>query len=835
MHRLSRTRLASLVCPSAPFLAPRLVRAAVPVVVTSFPATGLASAHYATKAKGTGSSQKPPRIGKRFKKPRLVAEDGAEKQMAASVAQFRQACEKRNVQHLMDLYPTLAGAGVLDSYDTRRITQALHARIRNTYADSKRSDLFSFVQRIATDIRSGALPPHPYAFVHLFGIYKDCKRFQEGHELWQWLVEQDERYVSQAAYGAAIELMAYGRLMSLPDLENLYTEGLKRFPGTFAEYHLSPDAIVPDRTQPTAIAGIPTLLLQGILTARILARDWKKAYLALDTALRLYPAQTPPRYFALFMTERPLSEAYTACLLACRAGVSLTPYLLTALITKMRAAIGASPSMADRMMLVRATANAIYAYMQAGGQLESIHVGAFIHALENVLPEKAAGLDYEAGAAELRNTIVVAAHEIISRLIQAGMPPQLHLFEALISLSGKLRVPGLLTTTLQDCRTAGIELGPIGTRSAITSAGLVGNTDLIEQLWERVVTAAEAESAQIPFEDWITFTKACRRAGHTDYFRGQLLKLPHAITASIEKHLIQQIDQEEHKPSGPESFEYMILEDLTREIEALKTQMKNVEAVVMSGQALDLAKSPFYMHIDPEQRPMGSIPDLRAVYDEMTTDPHQPPPPPSADGSPAKAALSPTGIPLDELRFQNWITVLEMMDDAEAYESDLQFALNTAIQAGKPLKGTPEVLRLRKENNSSPRSLGGLRLRIKSLRAASAEDVPIYRKVGSEVNDDKFKPMAYLANQDKWITKKTHKHPTSKQPDFTHPERSVEPEQEGAPKISYYVGLQSTHNAPAPTRPKPGVLGIIRKMTPNKDYAELPSSKPTGEGDAAAS
>lgn len=714
----------------------------------------------------------------------------------------------RNVQQVMDLYPSLLEAQALDSKDTHRITQALHVRIRKAPADSNHSDLFPFVQQIVAHLRSGTLQPHPYAFVHLLGIYKYCKRFDEGHQLWQWLVQQDERYVSQAAYGAAIELMAHGGMMSLPDLENLYIDGLKRFPGTFAEYHLSPDAIVPDRAQPTAIAGIPTTLLQGILTARILARDWKKAYLALDTALRLFPTQTPSRYFELFMTRRPLSEAYTAFLIACRAGVCLGPTHVTALIMKMRAAIDAALSMAVRMMLVRAVANALYAYMETGGQLESIHVGAFIHALGQVLPEKKAGEDYEGATAEMRNTVVIAAHEILSGLIQAGMSPQIHPFRALISLSGKLRVPGLLSTTLQDIQTAGIELGPVDTRSAITAAGHVGDKNLIEQLWERVASTAEAEGTQIPFEDWITLTKACRRAHHKEYFWSQLVNLRHAITTSIEEHIVQQIDRQESRLPILSSFVYMTPGEVTSQIEALKTQIKSVETVVMSGQPLNLLKSPFYMHIDPEYPPLGEMDHLRAVYDELTTDPHQPPPPPPPVGSSVQVPLSTTGIPLDELRFLNWVTVLEMMDEAEAYESDFQLAVNAAIKAGKPLTGTPELLRLQKANTPL-RSAAGLHLRVKALRASKPADVPIFRKIGSETPEDLYKPMAYQASDNKWITRKIYKHPTSKQPDFTHREKPTRLGQgEGAPKLTYYVSHESDLDTPSAPRHRP----LVRKI-----------------------
>lgn len=445
----------------------------------------------------------------------------------------------------MELYPTLLAAKVLNSYDTRRITQVLHVRIRNEHSPSKRDELFPFVQQLVSHLRQGTVEPHPFAFVHLFGIYKDAKRFDEGYALWEWLVQQDERYVSQAVYGAAIELMAYGRLKPLPLLEDLYNDGLKRFPGTFAEYHLSPDAIVPDRTQLTTISGIPTLLLQGILTARILARDWKRAYLALDTALRIYPTQTPPRYFELFMTERPISEGYTAFMLACRAGVAMRPTHVTALITKLRAAMGASQSIADRVMLLRAIANAMYGYLEAGETLEGIHVGSFLRAFELLLPEPIGGEDYVGEAAEMRDILAVTAHEIMSNLIQAGMPPELRSLQALISISGKLRLPSLLSATLQDIEAAGFELGPIERRTIITSAGLLKDKKLLEQYWLLVVSDAEANSAQIPFEDWITFTKACRRADHSDYFRSQLLKLPYAIDNNTERHIIQQIDMPE--------------------------------------------------------------------------------------------------------------------------------------------------------------------------------------------------------------------------------------------------------------------------------------------------
>lgn len=628
----------------------------------------------------------------------------------------------------MDLYPSLLEAGVLDRQDTRRIAQALHTRARQK---SKTADLLPFIQRFADDIRSGALQPHPYAFVHLFGIYKDYKRFDEGHELWQWLVQQDDTYVSQAAYGAAIELMAYGGISTLPGLEELYTEGLKRFPGTFAEYHLSPDAIIPDRSRPVLVSGIPTVLFQGILTARILARDWKKAYLALDTILRLYPTQTPPRFFELFVAERPISEAYTAFMVACRAGTCSSPGQVTVLVTKLRAAMGTTNSMSSRVMLLRAVANALYAYQEAGGQLQSLHIGVFIHCFEHILPEQTPGEDFVGEPALLRNAIVLTAHEILGGLLQAGFSPQIHPFEALVSVAGHLRVPNLLTTTLNDIKTAGMDLGPIGSRSALTSAGLVKDQELIRQLWSQIVSTADVEGTQITFEDWITFTKACRRADFANYFRDQLSQLSHTTTSSAEQHLTDQIGLEENIPNTL-VYEYMPVDAFTAEMNGLKQQMKNVEAVLMSSSPLDLQGSPFYMHIDPSTTSISSLESLQAVYDELTTDPHQPPPQPTAEGTVAPPALSPTKIPFDQLRFMNWLSILEMMVEAEAYESSIKIAVDQAISAGKPFKNQP--LLFTPIVNSPPlQSKSDLRDRIRALRnPKTTAQLPV-RRMGPTV------------------------------------------------------------------------------------------------------
>jgi hypothetical protein len=725
MAALSRVPLASLVCPSAPFLAPRLLRTA------AFTCTRA----YATKTKPprstpSGAPNSPSikpvwsRTKHRNKQGHVRYSRHPVDEHLASQAQLladlRNACEHVNVAVIMELYPALLSARALSNHDTRHICQTLHTAMRVLKpGDPKLAELFPFLQTLVADLRRGALETYPYAYVHLLSMYRETNRFAEGRELWEWLVEQDD-HVSLAVYGAAIELLACGRLLPLSGLEALYNEGLKRFPGTFAEYHLSPDAVVPDRTRPVAIAGLSTSLLQGILTARILARDWKKSYLALDTALRLFPSQTPPRFFELFVQERPLSEAYTAFLVACRAGVRLNPKHTSHIISRLREAIKTSCSLAERMTLLRAIANALYAYQQAGSRLSDIHVSALVNAFASLLPEKLSSEGYHGESAELRNTIVVTAHQVVAGLLQSGLPPTATLFASVASMAGRLQVPDLLTTTLHDIQAAGLELNDVHLRTVLGSAGTLGNHEIVEEFWLRIVAFFEGRGVPVNYSSWITLARACRRADHTGFCYEQLLKLEHTLYPSLERQVRAELLLKDTAEDAKSTHD-MTPAQLTSEMELLQAQMKNVEAVIMSGTRLDHQKSPFYMHIDPEYPSLGSDENLRAVYDEYTTDPYQPPPPAPTDGSQIETALSPTGIPLAELRFRNWVTILEMMNEAEAWEAERMALAELAIATQTPASA-PEVLRIHKSKKNITDSQEALRAKVKQLRLPNSRE-----------------------------------------------------------------------------------------------------------------
>lgn len=718
MPTLPRASLASLVCPSAPFLAPRLLRAPL----RALPSQCLLLPTAARRSKSDGKS---------FRRLQL-SQQRAQKQQAfaahhAVLQQMRQACADRNLDAFMELYPSVVATRAVDRIETRKIAQMLHYCMRSSAsAGLARSDVLPFIQQVIQDIQKGKLPPHPAAFVHFLGIYKERRMYEDGHALWQWLAQQDDQHLSQAVYGAAIELLAQGRQLRLPELENLYLDALQRFPGTFAQYHLSPGAIVPNRSQPTVIASLPITLLQGILTARILYNDWKNAYLALDTALRLYPAQLPSRFFDLFVLNRPLEEAYTVFLVACRAGVVLSPSHLTGLVAKIKKAMEDRDNLRDRVVLLRASANAMYAYLEAGGSMEPIITASFLTSFGSLLPDPTSGKDYEGDVASLRNRIVTFAHKCLSSLFQAGMTPSPNSFTALIHLAGRLRVPDLLRVSLQDIRTAQVDIGDVGLRTVLVSASQIGVKDLIEETWTRIAQNADAQGKQIDWRDWATLAKACRRAQHLEYFHTQLVEFEHAIHPQHREMIVGMMDNEP-RPSGKPLRDFNV-HDFDKHLAELDQQMKNITAIVMSGQRLDIRQTPFYMSLDPEKKPLASVDDLRKVYDEYTVDPHQPP----ADNPPA--VLSSIGIPLDELRFANWASILELMDQANTLEENRLGALERTGSKNRH----DTASNLLHSDTTSALSIDRLREKIKILRETPVGQIKIQQNALNRLNGNRI-------------------------------------------------------------------------------------------------
>lgn len=567
----------------------------------------------------------------------------------------------------------------------------MHHHFRRSRSEIDIARFYPFLELITKDIRSGLLPPHPYAHVHLIGIYKELKKYDAGYEFWKWLSTQDNTYVNQAVYGAAIELLAYQGQTSLETLEELYAQGLQRFPGTYAAYHLSPEAIVPDRSQPTMISGLPMVLLQGILTARILKRDWKGSYLALDTALRLYPAQLPPRFFELFIKERPILEGYTVFLLACRAGVRMQPNMLGSVLGHLTRAMDNCDSMEARTVLLGGMVTAIYASKGSGGLLTEHHFRSLICAFGHLFPSKQAPKGEEGAGPDIRKAVALAAERISTDLSRTGMASNESIANALMFVACKTEYPDLLLSAIHKLQMfPSKNLDDITRRNVLISVGHFKRKDLVEHYWNELVSSAEEAGHQLSLKDWLSFARAAKRAGHEEYFVEQCENLAHTLTENTRVLAMNGLQTDENAPEIRVDFEWMDPSLFAGRLEGLRVQILQLGDLILKKQGLDFHKHPLPMFLDPSRRTLGSESDLRAIYDELTLDPHQLPP--SQDGSNIKPALSSTGIPLDELRFQNWCVVAELMNEAAAAEQELGRRINEAIASGSPFHISPSAL-----------------------------------------------------------------------------------------------------------------------------------------------
>ncbi|KAG9643911.1 hypothetical protein KCU64_g11565, partial [Aureobasidium melanogenum] len=132
-----------------------------------------------------------------------------------------------------------------------------------------------------------------------------------------------------------------------------------------------------------------------------------------------------------------------------------------------------------------------------------------------------------------------------------------------------------------------------------------------------------------------------------------------------------------------------ILELLKRDVEYLSNNAQLNRNFYTEPMSLSLLnRSSVYTNV-PEEH-------IRTVYDEMTTDSSTTPnifPSSTSEKTDTEAdaeageqtpAMGPTGYPLDELRYQNWKTINELLFDAKLHDKKYMDAVDEAIKLGTP-------------------------------------------------------------------------------------------------------------------------------------------------------
>ncbi|KAK7719139.1 hypothetical protein SLS57_005872 [Botryosphaeria dothidea] len=610
----------------------------------------------------------------------------------------------------------MLGNALVTYNDTLHIAKLLHNYFRRLPQAKKPQAtpvLLQFADQLIEDIRNGTIPPHSAASLHLLSFLKEAGEFDRGSKFWSWLKRKDNDYVDATVYGAAIEMLAAQRMAGLPELEALYAEALRRFPGNFAEYHLSPEAIVLDRGQPVTIKGLPTSLLQGITTARLAYGDWRNAYLAFDTALRLFPTQIPERFFELFIHGRPLAESYTAFMMACRTGVILRPEHLTVVLRNLVDSQFRAP-VKGGLLAIKGMLNAIHAYVGVGGSVGGHHLSTLVKGFEGLLPGSSPQENLVSDA--MNQLIGNTARETVLTMLRAGVPLTLSTFASLVGLAGKARLPDLLGRAIQDISNGGLEPNEVVHRSMVLAAGQIKHTELLEWSWKSLVESSEVSGTPLDVRDWQALARASINADHIGFVHEQTSTLSHAVTDEIMKLIEHEVAKGQAKTLRGVNFTESDHDVVNKGIPEIKSQVESISALIKSRKLLNFFEHPLSMSLVPRPS-IGSEQTLHQVYDELTTDPHtkqhlQP------------AVKSASGYPLEALRYANWISINELLYDADAHETDRQWRIEKARKEGGDRMRLETVARSFSRPTLAPRRSPGDRHAAPAEGGGAARDNP---------------------------------------------------------------------------------------------------------------
>lgn len=627
---------------------------------------------------------------------------------------LRQAVAEVRIKDVIRLYDELGDKAIFNRHDWRLIVQCLHQSCRQlpprprdprTHREET-EPLVAFGQTLVKDLEQGVLSPNTVAHVHLLGFFKEIGHHEPGVGFWNWLHAQDDDHVNADVYGAAIELLAVSGT-PLRALEDLYQEALARFPGNFVAYHLAPNAILPNRDEAVQLPGIPMSLLQGILSARLLRGDTRNAYLALDTALRLYPDQTPSRFFALFVNERPVAEAFTVLMIACRAGIDIPVSLVKRFQSALRSEI-CWPNSSGRSMNVRGQLSLLHTYGASGGRLTTNMLTELVISVARSIRVDGLLAMEKPQRARIATTLMDIIRDVLAVFARAGITPHMPAFNTIINDMCQHLSKQSIHTVLADAQALGLEPNDITRRAILRVAGELQDKDLIEGTWKWIVLARTHAKSEPYLSDWNVLVSSCLTTQSQDFARRQFEAAKDSMPSHLQTRIMSLLESDFDRNEIEKNTSQMLNAELVlSELELIKRDLQIID---------DRApKHPDRHDFSSQQLPMTILPPetkavipeevARALYDELTTEastirpintagapvtntteglhlPSEASVPAQVTSVGASHTRSPTNIPLGTLRFENWKTINWLLEQSAANDQVYHRLVDEAISAG---------------------------------------------------------------------------------------------------------------------------------------------------------
>ncbi|KAK8206170.1 hypothetical protein IWZ01DRAFT_68829 [Phyllosticta capitalensis] len=647
--------LAAATCRRAPIAMPR-----------AYAALQLRTAHSNADPAKTGSPTAFLSKGRKMVKPGYRRIKLA-KNSDSPLLEFKELAEKTKTNlgklyTVAEQYPGFAEKGLVDQRITTMLAEMLQTTHRNNLRDNKKdaalAPILEFADQLVADIRAGKIWPSAVASLRLISLCKETQEFDRGKKYWKTL-SGVEGALDAGVYGSYIEFMAEEGVATLAEMEAVYEEGLGRFPGTFAAYHLSHNAILPDRKRTTNFVGMSAHLLQGIVTARLMKGDWKNAYLALDTAFRIWPTQIPARFIHLIRTFRPPVESYRVFMMACRSGADSISARDAVIQTNLLRDFMRVVPLEQRPEIFIKTLDIFHAFVGYGAPATHYFITSLMKNLEALVPSSYSRTPEGQKVADL---IAQTARELYDDMDRAGMRPQVVTLASRIHLIGKtmnVKELGLAMKQMKHMRPSSYGSAGSLERNVLLAAGKIQHKELIVEAWCDLKAALPA----VGYEEYYALAVACRDADYKAFFWEEYTAASRRIPGVAQDSIMFQLDWA-FDPSKQESHEVLPLETVQNTMREAKDKIQNTIRLLRADKALNFNNYPVPTDMDGVR--LGSEEAMRVVYDKLTLDLLAPPP--QEDVKYQQMLTSATGIPLGELRFKNWVMMTELLKLAEMYE-----------------------------------------------------------------------------------------------------------------------------------------------------------------------
>ena len=469
--------------------------------------------------------------------------------------------------------------------------------------------------------------------------------------------------------------------------------------------------------------------------------DWRNAYLALDTAFRIYAYDIGQTMLDPFVRFRPLHESYQVFMMFARAGAVIRGRDLMKLLAQLNSAQKAGGSLDLNLDVARAMFHLFQAYLASGGKMDVRHLDHLMKGVLSLLDRRPTAIPGELST--IRDLECQLVWKLLNQLIYffrtADCPLVLANYCTLITMSGRLRESALLSLAMQDFVKARLSAEASFWECLLAAAGDLQRPDLVYTAWTNISQHAVTHDYAFELRTWRALAQSAKETGLKTYVLDQVDRFHDKVDEYTYREIFKALSkrapwEDAYKPISSKT-PYNVRWQRMRSIQKFCEEM----GVLLSN----IGKRPF---AKPFSFPHTSIWDWpnrpneqwqRGLYDEISLSS-------SANvwgvrgiSKPTwsnnnrvdwkKSTTSPTGYSLGQLRYLNTKSINDLLIQAEIWESKKHQSQSSAeirktlIVNGRYGEFTAAPEALETDHNSSCR-YGGGEIQTDDRRALASEN-----------------------------------------------------------------------------------------------------------------